>query len=308
MQMSANGWQPWNANGRPSKRRLGIPTKATGFRILYMRRCSSTAVWLHLQLLSSLPLPLSKVCNILPSSPAAAVTMADPLYSRSQMSTVAAAAVAVSGCSAERERQFQKGLWLPDVQPILVQRERVVRHTRRRRHESRRQNGAAVARESAMAGKLKGPRRSSICEGCNGVLTGLAAVRTASGVLSRREEKRGEESKSGGYLLSQQEGRIGGGRPSIARETDLRLRPSFKPIPGSNLLFQFRLPIALPGGSVAPTHPLSTLSFAHLLDLPSSPFSFSLSLSLWISHIIYFYTKRASERSRRRRRRRHSEK
>ena len=234
--------------------------------------------------------------------------MADPLYSRSQMSTVAAAAVAVSGCSAERERQFQKGLWLPDVQPILVQRERVVRHTRRRRHESRRQNGAAVARESAMAGKLKGPRRSSICEGCNGVLTGLAAVRTASGVLSRREEKRGEESKSGGYLLSQQEDWIGRGRPSIVRETDLRLRPSFKPIPGSNLLFQFRLPIALPGGSVAPTHPLSTLSFAHLLDLPSSPFSFSLSLSLWISHIIYFYTKRASERSRRRRRRRHSEK
>ena len=177
--------------------------------------------------------------------------MADPLYSRSQMSTVAAAAVAVSGCSAERERQFQKGLWLPDVQPILVQRERVVRHTRRRRHESRRQNGAAVARESAMAGKLKGPRRSSICEGCNGVLTGLAAplVLSLHGKRRRGEERRGEESKSGGYLLSQQED-----RKTLNRESPWR--PSFKPIPGSNLLFQSRLLIASVGLSVRPSPPL----------------------------------------------------
>lgn len=49
-----------------------------------------------------------------------AVTMADPLYSRSQMSTVAAAAIAAVRDCREGERQFQKGLWLPDVQPILA--------------------------------------------------------------------------------------------------------------------------------------------------------------------------------------------
>ena len=300
MQMSANGRQPWNANGRPSKRRLGIPTKATGFRILYMRRCSSTAVWLHLQLLNSLPQSPSlypkcvTFCLLLPRRllqwliPFIAAARCPP-WPPSPSPSVAAA-------QRERERQFQKGLWLPDVQPILVQRERVVRHTRRRRHESRRQNGAAVARESAMAGKLKGPRRSSICEGCNGVLTGLAAARTASGVLSRREEKRGEESKSGGYLLSQQEGRIGGGgRPSIARETDLRLRPSFKPIPGSNLLFQFRLPIRHVHGCSprwqCRTHPptlhsilraLIGLAFLAVLLL-------SLTLTLDQSHHLFLY-------------------
>ena len=46
--------------------------------------------------------------------------MADPLYSRSQMSTVAVAAIAAVRDCREGERQFQKGLWLPDVQPILA--------------------------------------------------------------------------------------------------------------------------------------------------------------------------------------------
>jgi hypothetical protein len=41
-----------------------------------------------------------------------------------------------------------------------------------------------------VAAELKGPPRSSICEGCNGVLTGLAKVRG-------KKEKKKRERKSG---------------------------------------------------------------------------------------------------------------
>ena len=120
--------------------------------------------------------------------------MADPLYSRSQMSTVAVAPQRERdnskrdfGCQMSNQSWPRRG---GESGTTHARATRVTTTTKRRRR----------------AGKLKGPRRSSICEGCNGVLTGLAAaLRTFGGAALCRSAGRGEESKSGGYLLSQQE-------------------------------------------------------------------------------------------------------
>ena len=162
-----------------------------------------------------------------------AVTMADPLYSRSQMSTVAAAAIAVRGCrEGGRGREtIPKGTLVARCPTNLGSaRRRRGRGGRGTAHTATRVTTTTTKRRRRRAGELKGPRRSSICEGCNGVLTGLAALRTA-----HCRQRREEESKSGGYLLSQQ-----GDRKTLNRSLPLRSSSSRPSIPLSSL---FQVPI-----------------------------------------------------------------
>ena len=170
MQMSANGWQPWNANGRDGRMSVAVVVVVCPNDVseslrkprvfAYWRYCSNNAAVRLLLLLLPLLLrsahappptvPLSKVCNILPSS--SAVTMADPLYSRSQMSTVAVAAIAaVRDCGEGEGREtIPKGTLVARCPTNLGSarrrrgergREGEGRHTRRHESLRRRQNG-----------------------------------------------------------------------------------------------------------------------------------------------------------------------
>ena len=110
----------------------------------------------------------------------------------------------------------------------------------------------------------------------------------------QKEERRGEESKSGGYLLSQQ-----GDRKTLNRLLPLRSSSSRPSIPLSSL---FQVPIyfsnlaSLLLRSVLSVAMLKAVSRPSIHSLPASPWRTywtclpSSSLSLWISHIIYFYT------------------
>ena len=100
-------------------------------------------------------------------------------------------------------------------------------------HTATRVTTTTTKRRRQGAGKLKGPRRSSICEGCNGVRTGLAALRTA-----HCRKRRGEEKKANlGDIYCRNRGI---GRPSIARSLPLRSSSSRPSIPLSSL---FQVPI-----------------------------------------------------------------
>ena len=171
-----------------------------------------------------------------------AVTMADPLYSRSQMSTVAAAAIAVRGCrEGGRGREtIPKGTLVARCPTNLGSaRRRRGRGGRGTAHTATRVTTTTTKRRRRRAGELKGPRRSSICEGCNGVLTGLAALRTA-----HCRKRRGEEKKANlGDIYCRNRGI---GRPSIARS--LSALPPRVPLSlfQAYSRFQFTFPISPP--------------------------------------------------------------